>query len=368
MNAIDRRKVLALLAVAPFVLSGCAAGSATMPAVAMDAEAIERHHHPVARLLEEYRGRGLFAHGEAIVARDGRIVARASVGEAPAGARFDVGSACKPLLAVLVLQAVEAGLLGMDDEVGDYLSWYSPRDATIKALLVHASGLPASATQRWPSSPAELDDYRRRVAAPAVRLGPPFAQNQYYSSGYFLLAQALEAVHRQPLDVVARRGLFTPLGMTASTFDKSTVPDALSLLPIEPTTGAPQESVRRQPPNGETGLMSVAEDMLRFIDAVRRDSAAPLSATVRRQCLVEFDATGRTMAFWIKGATNGHGCFAPRQSPRTIGHPGYAGSMISQDPDTGVSIAYATNGMALHADFGNHARLQQALLDAIQDA
>ena len=66
-----------------------------------------------------------------------------------------VGSSTKPLTATAIMQLVEAGKVDLDAPVTRYLPWFQlddPRAAeiTVRHLLSHTSGIPASATlDRW---------------------------------------------------------------------------------------------------------------------------------------------------------------------------------------------------------------------------
>lgn len=361
MAKMSRRVVLQGMLGASVGLVACA-GKRGPATPATDESAVAGSRARLEAVLDDFRLRQqLFQSAEVSIARGNTVIAQGRVGDVPPGTRYDVGSVSKPVVALLVLQACAAGLMSLDTEVGEYLHWYPERQVTVAALLTHSTGIPHTATQAWPIDAAGLEDYRRRVAAAQQRNGVPFQAAVYYSSGYFLLAQALESAHGRPLSVIAREGVFAPLGMRATTFDKAGVPDAQVVLPFDKAVGARQESVRRMPPIGETGMLSTAEDLLRFIAAFR-GGITPLSQDLRALCTTEYRGLNRSLAFWMKGARNVHGCFAASQSPLTIGHPGYSGCMVSHDPASGISIAYTTDGMALSADSTNHGRLQEELL------
>ena len=126
---------------------------------------------------------------------------------------FEAASMSKPLFAYLVLQAVQAGRLDLDRPVLQYLPQevFKPAQEwqaliTARMLLTHRSGLP-----NWRSAEDERSNSLRIEFEPGERFN-------YSGEGYFYLQRVLEAISGEPLQAMAEKKLFKPLGMHHSGF------------------------------------------------------------------------------------------------------------------------------------------------------
>ncbi|MEH0167598.1 serine hydrolase domain-containing protein [Roseateles microcysteis] len=123
---------------------------------------------------------------------------------------FELASMSKPVFAWLAMQLVRSGQLQLDRPIVEIL----PRPfetvqagqerITPRMLLSHQSGLP-----NWR---AGGDD------APLLLQAVPGERFIYSGEGYYLLQQLVEKVTGLPLQALAERELFKPLGMDSSTF------------------------------------------------------------------------------------------------------------------------------------------------------
>lgn len=147
------------------------------------------------------------------------------------GDRFRIASISKVITAIVVLQLVEAGQLGLDEPVGARLAEQvgaavvDPQIAsiTVRQLLSHTSGLPVY----------ESTFFRARVdsCAAAAQYGlsrglqaPPGTQYTYSNLNYCLLGLLVEDVAGRPYEAVVTDRLLTPLGISgmrlAATYDQ----------------------------------------------------------------------------------------------------------------------------------------------------
>lgn len=142
----------------------------------------------------------------------------------PAGTLFHVASISKPVTASAALALADRGLLDLDADVRTLvpgLTLESPfaEPVTPRLLLVHASGLDASHFGRKARRPEALEplaEHLSRKLPPIVRR--PGSVSVYSNYGYALLGLAVEEIGGAPFAEVARRELFTPLGMASSSF------------------------------------------------------------------------------------------------------------------------------------------------------
>lgn len=134
-----------------------------------------------------------------------------------------VGSATKPITATAIMQLVEAGKVELDAPVTRYLPWFNlddPRSAqiTVRQLLEHTSGIPASASLTGSQDPDALERRVRALEWEKLRSAPG-ARWEYANDGYNTLGLIVQAVSGTPYEQYVADRILKPLGMIRSTFD-----------------------------------------------------------------------------------------------------------------------------------------------------
>lgn len=136
---------------------------------------------------------------------------------------FAVGSTTKGMTALAVMQLVEEGRLDLDAPVQAYLkdlSFADPRAGaiTLRQLLSHTAGLPASAVFDGTQDPEALERRVRAVAATPLSRDPGSGY-EYANDGFNLAGWVIQQVSGLPYESYLQRHLFAPLGMQDTTFD-----------------------------------------------------------------------------------------------------------------------------------------------------
>lgn len=138
-----------------------------------------------------------------------------------ADSMFQIGSVTKQFTATTVMMLVEQGKVSLDSPVSTYLpnlpeTW---RDATVRQLLNHTSGIPSYtddpafwAVMRTPSSDKALIELAAKKPNP-YKHGEKWSYN---NTGYYLLGMLVERVTGKPFDSVLRERVWGPLGMSST--------------------------------------------------------------------------------------------------------------------------------------------------------
>ncbi|KDA02812.1 beta-lactamase class C [Hyphomonas oceanitis SCH89] len=277
---------------------------------------------------------------------------------------FQVASVSKWLTAWGVMTLVEDGRVDLDAPVSRYLTrWTLPPGAfdndqvTVRRLLSHSAGLTDGLgflgfgpDVDLPSIVDELTDpvdaYPGRSGV--VRVGARADGTWRYSGGGYLVLQlVIEEVSGEAFNDYMRRAVFSPLGMSASTFVD---PDPEHLAEIYAADGS--EAVHyRFTATGAASLYTSVADMTRFLEAqVATPGAAPGCGVLSPETLAAMaapEAFVYSLPVWGLGeslyAPNGAGGFV-------IGHDGSNFPAINTtarlDPATGNGLIVLSSGHA----------------------
>jgi CubicO group peptidase (beta-lactamase class C family) len=136
------------------------------------------------------------------------------------GTLFQIGSISKLFTATLVMQAVHAGVIALDEPVRAQLQEFTVADpaATIEItprhLLTHTSGLEGDHLIDTGWNPDALARYVATLAG-LGQIHPTDAAYSFCNTGYGVLGRLLEVVTGEHFDRVLRRRLTRPLGCRA---------------------------------------------------------------------------------------------------------------------------------------------------------
>ena len=282
--------------------------TATPESVGMSSERLAR----VGAQMQRYVDDGKIAGIVTLVARHGKIVYRSVVGRQDLAnntpmARdtlFRIYSMTKPVTAVAAMMLYEEGAFQLTDPVANYLPEFkdikvfedghevAPKSPmTMQQLLSHTGGLAYGfdrenpvERQYWDRkvllSP-DLTEFTLRLSQIPLRYQP--GTRWYYSLSSDVTGAIVERLSGQRFDRFLKARLFTPLGMRDTFFD---VPDselarfgpnyrwnaetkALEALPVQ------EYPVYRNTTlfSGGGGLVSTADDYMRFCDMLRGGGA-----------------------------------------------------------------------------------------------
>ena len=224
----------------------------------------------------------------------------------PASQPFRWASVTKLLVALAALDAMQRGLLDLDEPAG-------PPGSTIRHLLAHASGL--------------------AFDSDAI-LSPPGRRRIYSNRGIEIVADVIAARSGQPFERLLAEEVCRPIGMTGTRLEGSPAWGAIGPL---------------------SDLMNLAVE-LASPSLIDENLLAEATRTVFGGLAGVLPGFGRQpncdwgLGFEIRDSKAPHWT-GTRNSPRTFGHFGRSGSFLWVDPEAGMACAALAD-----RDFGDWAR------------
>lgn len=268
---------------------------------------------------------------------------------------FAVGSVAKPVTAVAVLQLVDRGDLALDDEIRRYVDVLTDvpgEPITVRELLSHSSGMPRDFVAQFAGGEDGTQDLVAYVDGAADQRLTDRPRYMYYNSGYFLLAEVIEAVDGRPYPTYVAEEVFGPLGMDRSGVDPgllATDDDAMTGYVREDGDLVPSELDHDAGASG--GLVSSVHQLAALLRCVLNDGSYEgnrlLSpGTVDEMCRVQSpllptaDGTRRGYGYgWELDEFLGETLVSHR------GGIGVSGGYVGVLRDRGVGVALAYNAL-----------------------
>lgn len=287
-------------------------------------------------------------------------------------AMFWIASMTKPMTSVALMMLVEEGKLSLDDPVEKYLPEFrgqmlavekdkahvllkAPQHkVTVRHLLTHTSGL----VSKSPLDGEALDVLSLKEAVITYALSPlqfePGSKWSYCNPGINTLGRLIEVVSGQSYADFMQQRLFTPLGMSDTTFwpsEAQLARLAKSYKPDAAKTGLEETTVkylthplsdRKRMPLAAGGLFSCATDLVKFYQMLLNGGTANGQRLIKAETLqqMQTNQTSDLKVSFSDGMHMGLGFHLVNQpqgvteslSPGTYGHGGAYGTQAWIDP------------------------------------
>ena len=157
---------------------------------------------------------------------DGNLVYERAVGfkdtvngqKADLHTKYRIGSITKTFTAVLLMKAVEAGKLSLDDKLSNWYPQVQKADSiTIRHLMSHRSGIANFTDARdylsWNTKPHTPEQILEKIVKGGSRFSPG-EKFEYSNSGYYLLGLILEKIYKRPYRELLEKQILRPLRLT----------------------------------------------------------------------------------------------------------------------------------------------------------
>jgi CubicO group peptidase (beta-lactamase class C family) len=235
--------------------------------------------------------------GTVLIARRGKTILLDACGKAERAfgvlnqtdTKFNLGSINKLFTRVAIGQLAQQSKLALDDTIAKHLPDYPNADAaqkvTIRHLLDMSSGIGDFFGERYDATPKDRlrrnADFLPLFAAEPLAFEPG-SKRQYSNGGYVVLGAIVEKVSGEDYHDYVRKHIYAPAGMTATdSYEADVVVPNLAegytnrwRRGAEADPGPRRRNIYSRPARGSAagGGYSTAEDLLRFADALRRDT------------------------------------------------------------------------------------------------
>lgn len=345
----------------------------------------------IERLLTRVRREvddGLLPAAQIAVAQDEKLVVDATFG-APEESRFLVFSATKALVAGALWRLIDRGDVDVTSPVAAYLGAFTTNGkevVTVEQVLTHTGGFPFAplGPPKWSSRESRLE----AMAKWRLTLEPGAGYTYHPTAGHWVLSEiisevtgldhndAIQELVTDPLDlprllgipadqrdgILETVGVGTPPTPTEMKDAFGIEVDLATLIPPDVALGAlltlndPDAQALGVPGGG--GVMRAADLALLYQGFLHNPgdlwSPEVLAAGTQIPRVVLPDiwgvASNRTLGLIVAGDDGlGHRRgFGRTASNRAFGHRGAGGQLAFADPESGLSVGYATSGLDQH--------------------
>jgi CubicO group peptidase (beta-lactamase class C family) len=221
--------------------------------------------------------------GTALIAKKGQIIYKKAFGMAnlelnipmQADNVFRIGSISKQFTAVAILQLMEQGKLGLQDDITKFISDYPTHGhkITIEHLLTHTSGIQSYTGMKDFENISRLDKKPEELIAFFKNQPMEFAPGtkwNYNNSGYFLLGYIIEKVSGKTYPEYVEETFFKTLGMTNSYYgsDSKIIKNRASAYSKNESGFVNAEPLSMTLPYAAGSLQSTVEDLYKWNQAL----------------------------------------------------------------------------------------------------
>jgi len=362
--------------------------------VGMDDKALER----IPQLMQKYVDAGQASGVVTLVARKGKVVLNAAVGEADVDTHrkmqpdtvFAIASMTKPITSTALMILVDEGKVSIDDPVSKYVPEFKQsvlatgtpkREITLRDLLTHTSGLVGEQRNEGTIAETAAKFAARTLAFEA-------GSKWQYSPGLTIIGRVIEVASGESYDSFLAARIFQPLGMKETSF--APTPDQLKRLAKLYQPGKDGKGLAPgahwlvdfsgvRTPNPSGGLFSTANDLARFYQMVLNEGELDGVRIVSKKAVAEMTRphTGDLVTGFTPGNAFGLGWCVIREpqgvtgmlSPGSFGHGGAFGTQGWLDPKRQMIFVLLIQRTGFSNSDGAEIRqvFQQAAVDAVKD-
>lgn len=308
---------------------------------------------------------------------------------------FDLASVTKVYSAHTLLRLVEAGALALDEPIGTWLPAYRnglKRTVTLRHLLTHTSGLPASwdgwraplarllmdhPDAIWHETPLTDREGLRADLEETPLQAEPGNRWEYACTGFNTAMLVAEQATGRPWEDLLHAETLDPLGLTETTARPVRQRVAATEWQPELRRGTIRGVVHDESSwslgggTANAGLFASVTDVLAFAEAIRVGRSEPMKSLMWEDQLGSIlgssDSPGHPGFGASLGLRIGETSWMGRSAASVRGHTGFTGTSIAMDRQNQSTIALLTNRVhPSRVNDGVH-RLRGRIVDIIRE-
>ena len=284
--------------------------------------------------------------GSVAVSRNGEVIFSRSVGfadvekgqPADADSRYRIGSISKTFTAVMVMKAVEAGKLTLEETISKYFPGIpNAEKITVSDLLYHRSGIHCFTDDpgylSWCTQPKTWKELEEIIVSGGSDFEPG-SKMAYSNSNYVLLSIMLEEINNKPYDKLLRKQITRPARLKSTYYGRKADPTKNECYSYTYDEGWKAEAeTDMSVPLGAGAIVSTPADLVKFIEALFSGKLVSSQSLERMTILKDNFGLGLIRLPFHERFAYGH----------TGGIDGFQ-SIVSWFPDDKVAYAIISNG------------------------
>jgi CubicO group peptidase (beta-lactamase class C family) len=275
----------------------------------------------------------------------------------PDSTLWDVASITKVVsTASIAMRLVDRGRLELDAPVRRYLPRFAgglKNDVTVRMLLDHTSGLKSYVPFYVKARGSRARAIDLLYAQPLVRT--PGDSAEYSDLNALFLGLIEEKLGGQPLDRLAKREVFDPLGLSQTMYKPSSrmkrriAPSGIWRGQPVPGDVNDQNAVAMGGVAGHAGVFSTGMDLARYAQVWLRSGMGPngqwVSPQTVQRFLVKGTRSGSRLLGWDtpEAKPDEPSVFGSLVSDASYGHTGFTGTELWVDPARDLFLVFLTN-------------------------
>jgi CubicO group peptidase (beta-lactamase class C family) len=314
----------------------------------------------------------VYRHGELALDLVGGYADTQSGELVHAGSLFPLFSGTKPFGAVALWQQIERGKLALDDRVADYWPAFGANgkgEVLVRHILSHRGGFPTTPAELEVRLWGDTEIVNRAIETMPLSHQPGAVPAYHFVTQHWVIAELIRRVDGRAFDDYLADEITRPLGMW-DTFVGVPVTREGDVVKLHATDGADEMSLaalretrlvpfHQMVVPGASGV-STARDMARFYAAIAAGGGLGgvtilKPATVDRMMQIEIDGdidvtfdapVRRGLGFELGGLADPRRHWPGATSTvQTFWHGGMGSSVSWADRDTGLAMAFLSNGI-----------------------
>lgn len=389
----------------------------------MDAKVLSKIDGIVQKSIDDH----IFPGCQVLVAKDGEVIYEKAYGfhtydnttATKTNDLFDIASVTKVTATLpIIMRMQEQHKLDVNAKLGDYYTYpegCNKKNIIIKEMLCHQAGLPAwipfykntldslgDPDSLWYAKTPDtvfsvkildslyLKNTFRDSIYKMIYDCPLSPQHEYkYSDlGYYLLKQIIEKIYKQPLDVLTKKYLYAPLGMSYTQYNPRW--NGYDLNKIAPTeleknfrkslllgTVHDQGAALLGGVAGHAGIFTNANDLAKYFQMLLNGGVYGGyryydERTINMFTSKQYPNNRRGIGFDKPTPAGQDGPTCDSASPQSFGHTGFTGTIVWADPKYNLQFIFLCNRVYPSSEVNTLAKqnirpkIQQVIYDAIK--